>query len=193
VQADYSVELGPGDHVLEVPWTSSDGSLRYYDLRLHPELIEKIPEATANPSLKEFLVGVNRDSIFQSAKCDVWFSKEADPEEVIYGSCKFGCYVDLFVPEQATDSDMRLSFEAHERMLKRLTGHLNSEQEIPASAEFVLRRCYFHQQAVEHEALYITLYVFGYGDDEAESRLNWRQAMEIVRHVLLPSSLNIHC
>ena len=179
------MELGPDDDVLEIPWTSPDGGLRYYDLRLHPELIDEIPEATANPTLKEFLAAINPDSIFQSAKCDAWFSQELDPEEEMYGSCKFGSYVDLFVPGQATDSDMRLSFEAHERLLKRLTRQLKDEPEILASAEFILRRCYFHQQSAKHESLYVTLYVFGYGADEIECRQNWRQAMEIVRRVLL--------
>src|SRR5689334_23164926 len=121
MHADYSVELGPDDDVLEIPWSSPDGSLRYYDLRLHPELIEKISEAVAHPPLKEFLVAINRDSIFRSTKCDVWFSEEVYPDEEIYGSCKFASYVDLVVLEGPDKSaDPRLSFVTHEGLLKKL-------------------------------------------------------------------------
>ena len=190
MHADYSIELGPDDDVLEIPWSSPNGSLRYYDLRLHPELIDEIPEAVVNPALKEFLVAMNGYSAWSSAKCDVWFSEELNPEEDIYGgSCKFGSYVDLVladVPRVVPDD--RLSFEAHERLLKKLVQMVEKTPEIPASTEFILRRCYVHRGASLDEGFYVTLYVFGYGADAGEARRHWADALKTVQSPLLQIS-----
>lgn len=187
MQADYSVELGADDDVLEIPWSSPDGVLRYHDLRRHPELIAEIPEATANPTLKEFLAAINSHSPFSSAKCDTWFSHQVNPEEEIYGgSCKFASYVDVVPAEQPGISpDARFSFEVHKNLLKNLVRLLEAGPEIPASAEFILRRCYFHSGATTREGFYITLYVFGYGIDEGKARRCWADALQMVQSVLL--------
>jgi|SRR5581483_1576245 len=186
MHADYSVELGPDDDVLEIPWSSPNGSLRYYDLVLHPELVAKIPEATAHAPLREFLVAINRDSIFRSAKCDVWFSEEMSPDEEIYGSCKFGSYVDLVVSEGPDKSfDPQLSFGPHEHLLKKLVRLLAKTPESLASAEFILRRCYFHGPGTTSDGFYMTLYVFGYGDEPRMAQQNWEVALQAVLSVLL--------
>jgi hypothetical protein len=190
MHADYFVELGPDDDVLEIPWSSPNGSLRYYDLRLHPELIHEITEAVANPPLNGFLIAINASSIFSSAKCDVWFSEELNPEEDIYGgSCKLCSYVDLVLADQPRAvPDDRLSFEAHERLLKRLVQMVEKTPEIPASTEFILRRCYVHRDASVEEGFYVTLYVFGYGADAGEARRHWADALKTVQSPLLQIS-----
>ena len=190
MHADYSVELGPDDDVLEIPWSSPNGSLRYYDLRLHPELIDEIAEAVANPALKEFLVAVNGHSAWSSAKCDVWYSEELNPEEDIYGGrCKFGSYVDLVLADQPrVIPDGRPPFEAHERLLKRLVQMVEKAPEIPASTEFILRRCYLHRVGSVDEGFYVTLYVFGYGADAGEARRRWADALNIVQNPVLQVS-----
>jgi hypothetical protein len=183
VQADYSVELGPDDDMLEIPWSSPDGTLHYCDLRRNPELIAEVTEAIANPPLKVFLAAINSRSIFSSAKCDVWLSEQLNPEEDIYvGSCKFGSYVDLVFAEQhGVSSDPRFSFKTHEDLLKHVVHRLSATPDIPASAEFSLRRCHFHLGPTTQEGFYVTLYVFGYGADEIEARRHWAQALSHVQ------------
>jgi hypothetical protein len=186
VQVEFTVELEAGDEVLEIPWASEDGSIRYHDLRHDPELISEITEAAAHPALKDFLLVINSGSIFFTAKCDAWFSRDLNPEEQILGTCKYGGYVDLVLADpHSAAADLRASFGEHEKLLKALVRELASTADIPASAEFIVRRCYFHDPAGEREGLYITLYMFGYGSDEHIARGGWEQALRVVQGALL--------
>ena len=54
MQADFSVELGGDASALEIPWRSDDPYVRYFDLKIHPELVLQIPEAVAYPELATF-------------------------------------------------------------------------------------------------------------------------------------------
>ncbi len=73
MDADFSIELGYDDPVLDFPWNDPSGRLAYFDLKLHPELIEKIEEARQFAELSEFLRSTNSHrSAFETAKCDVW-------------------------------------------------------------------------------------------------------------------------
>ena len=85
MDADFSVELGHDDPVLDFPWTDPSGKLAYFDLKRHPELIAKIEEAQKFPELGEFLRTVNSPhTIIESAKCDAWATTELTAEEDIY-------------------------------------------------------------------------------------------------------------
>ena len=97
MQADYSVELGKEDPALELPWISADGSTRYYDLKRNPELVLQIPEALGSPELSAFLTRINAAGFpLQTAKCDLWYSRELSVEEEIFGAAgKFVSYIDL--------------------------------------------------------------------------------------------------
>ena len=92
------------------------------------------------PELGEFLLrGKCHSSLLETAKCDVWSSTEISPEEEIFGGTyKFGCYVDLLF----SDARSRFSFPAHEQLAKRVTQFVQRAPEIPAAAEFLIRRCY---------------------------------------------------
>jgi hypothetical protein len=195
MQTDYGVELGRDDETLEMPWGAPDGSARYYDLKREPQMVSAIEEAVRVSELRDFLLVVNApSSILESAKCDAWSTNEIHPEEEIFGEpWKFGSYVDLLF----TNSAARSSFEDHESFLKRLTKLLHSAPDIHASAEFLLRRCHYREDAfVERRAsppawtggvrdgFYITLYLFGYGKDEAEARAQWATALTFVTNAL---------
>src|SRR5512146_1982689 len=186
MDADWSVELGADDPVLEVPWAAPDGTRRYYDLRRQPELLLYIEEASREPALGEFLAAINARSVLQSAKCDVWFSREITEEEQVYGgSCKLGSYVDLIFAAEGPQSD----FCAHEDFCRRLTALLKKAPEIAASAEFIIRRCYFHcDQEDTRAGLYFTYYCFGYGDDEPSARKFWTIALKLVENAVLQLS-----
>jgi hypothetical protein len=188
VDADWSVELGADDSALEFPWTSPDGSHGCLDLLTHPEQTSKIPEATRYPELSEFLFALNAPSSpWLTAKCDVWFDDELGEAEDIYDArLKMCSYVDLIARDQAD----RFSFERHEQWVKSLARQLSDEDEQPITCEFVVRRCWYHAGSPADDepapGLYVTLYLFGYGDDEAQARSRWVEGLQRVTSVLIP-------
>lgn len=148
MQADFSVELGGEAPALEIPWRSNDPNVRYYDLKKHPELVQKIPEAAAYPELGAFLARINATEFpLATAKCDAWSSNEVSPEEEIFGDRKFVSYVDLvFVDERE-----QCSLAKHEAFAKELCRLLGQAPEIAAAVELVIRHCYYHSQKVVSE------------------------------------------
>jgi hypothetical protein len=186
MDADWSVELGPDDPTLAVPWTSDDGRLRFYDLRAQPELLLYIEEAARYAELGEFLAALSSpNSCVQTAKCDVWFSRELSEAEGIYGAvCKFGSYVDLIF----TCLEARASFEEHEQLAQRLCELLRKAPEISAAAEFIVRRCHYEGDTGIAEGFYLTFYLFGYGDDEGDARRRWGIALRLIGNAILQVS-----
>ncbi|HEX4484858.1 MAG TPA: hypothetical protein VH088_01235 [Terriglobales bacterium] len=178
MEADFSVELGPDDDTLEFPWSDPDGKLRYYDLKRQQELLLNVEESIQFPDLGEFLAAVNSPTgQLESVKCDGWFTEDLQAEDEIFGATgKFGSYVDLIFSD-----DRRYSFPEHEKFAQQLTKLLKRVPEIPALAEFIIRRCYFHPDA---EGFYFTFYLFGYGDDEDQCRGSWAIALKLVENAL---------
>ena len=188
MQVDFAIELGADDETLEFPWVAAEAGPRYYDLKRHPELLLSIAEASRFSELAEFLSAVNSPtSLFETAKCDAWSSTEMKPEEDIFGAtCKFGSYVDLVLSSR----DPRVLFSEHEQLVIRPTELLKRVPEIPAAAEFLVRRCYFTElESRMREGFYVTTYVFGYGDDELQSRQQWAIGMKLVENALRQSSM----
>ena len=187
MDADFSVELGGEDPVLDFPWTDASGRLAYVDLKRHPELLAQVEEAKALPELAEFLRRVNSArSVVESAKCDVWETTELTPEEEAFAaSHKFACYVDLVL----SHTDQRQSFPEHERFAKRLTALLRRAPEMSSSAELCVRRCFFGEGSETREGFYFTVYVNGYGNDEAAARQNWAIGMRLVGSAIVQLSV----
>ena len=181
MDADFAVELGAEDETLEMPWTDEATGLHYVDLKRHPELLGEVEETKRSAELGDFLAAINsRSSALETAKCDFWFTTELNPEEEIFGaSGKFGSYVELLFSDER-----RFSFPEHERFVKTLTQLLGKAPEISAAAEFLVRRCYFHVGEAVKEGLYITFYLFGYGDDEAQARERWDIGLKLVQNAL---------
>ncbi len=186
VEADFSVELGRDDPALEIPG-ASDGGVRYYDLKRYPELLSNLEESRGFPELGHFLDFINSAvSPLQSAKCDVWFSTDITPEKEMFGTaCKFGSYVDLFF----SDEGARFLLAEHERLAKHMIGLLRRVPEIPASVEFMIRRCYYHPEGGgdSRAGFYITSYVFGFGDDEDQARQRWAIALKLLENAFRQS------
>jgi hypothetical protein len=188
MQAEFAVELGADDETLEMPWAADGGSPCYYDLKSHPELLVNLEEAERVPELSEFLSKVNSlQRPLETAKCDVWCSTEINPEEEVFEAAhKFGSYVDLLF----SDVPSRFSFPAHEQLAKQLTQLLQRAPEIPAAAEFLIRRCYYHEQEETpgqeeiRDGFYITFYLFGYGHDEVQSRQNWAVGLKVIANAI---------
>lgn len=185
MDADYSVELGRDDPVLDFPWTDPEGKLVYLDLKRHPELLAHVPEAARYPELAEFLRAVNsRLSLVESAKCDAWTTDQLSAEEEIFGARhKCASYVDLVL----SDIDPRKSLAFHELFAKRLVTLLRKTPETPSSAEVCVRRCYFGAEG-GIQGLYMTLYVSGYGDDVDRARQNWGIALRLAGNAVLQLS-----
>ena len=191
MHADWSVELGREDEALEFPWPSLGADApRYYDLKRHPELLLNVTEAYHPVEMGEFLASANSSaSIFETVKCDIWFTEELSQEEEIFGAaCKAAAYVDVIFSEQPA----RFNREAHEQLAERLCKLLALVPEISASVDFALRRCYFHHDdnvAKDSDAgFYLTIYVSGYGDDSPEAWQRWGIALKLLENALLQVS-----
>jgi len=187
MDADWSVELGAEDPALEFPWSASDDSVRYVDLRQRPEAIREIPEAARYPELGEFLLIVNAPSDkWLTAKCDVWVDDELGEAESIYdATLKHGCYVDLI----ACDSGTRFSFERHERWVISAALALSGENEHAVACELIVRRCWYQNDSDNSRSgFYITLYLFGYGHSEAEAHIHWAAGLRQLAPLLSASA-----
>ncbi|MBV9609337.1 MAG: hypothetical protein JO187_07250 [Acidobacteria bacterium] len=198
MQADFSVECAAGDDCLEFPWAS--GELRYFDLKERPELLLEIAETHGNAELGEFLSAINSPaSMLESVKCDAWATTEIMPEEEIFGAThKFASYIDLIFCEPA----LRFEFAKHENFLRRVARLLGKAPDISSSAEFMLRRCVYHECALaaasesalagkaggSRDGFGITFYLFGYGDDDDEARCRWAIGLKLVENALLQLS-----
>ena len=115
------------------------------------------------------------------ANRNAWSTAAINPEEEIFGLLsKFGSYVDLLF----SDAAARFSFEEQESFVKRMVKLLQRVPEIPASAEFSLRRCFYHEGDELREGFYVTCYVFGYGSDEGKARQQCAIALKLVGNAL---------
>jgi hypothetical protein len=182
VEADFAVELGADDEILELPWAAADGGPRYFDLKRQPDLLLNVEEARRVPQLGEFLAVMNSPaSILETAKCDTWSSTEINPEEEIFEAAyKFCSYVDILFSQES-----RYAFADHEQFAKRVTQLLKRSPEIPAAAELLVRRGFYSEAGEVQEGFYVTFYLFGYGDDEPQARQRWAIALKLVENAMV--------
>jgi hypothetical protein len=183
MDADFSIELGREDPVLDFPWTDPRGEFVYRDLKGHPERVAQLPEARQFPELGELLVALNSaGSPVETAKCDAWTTAEMDAEEEIYEArYKIGSYVDVVF----CNGGDRYSFSAHEQFARRVVGLLGGRADPAAAAEVCLRRCFFAAGAEVREGFYCTLHVHGYGQHAESARRNWGAALRDVEAAIL--------
>ena len=190
VQADFSVELGADDPTLQLPWSSSDPRVQYYDLRSHPDLLAQIPEARENEALAQFLAVINSPNcLLQTAKCDTWASQQMDAEDEVFGAaCKYESYIDL----APVADGPRYSFAEIEDLGRKIARLLQRAPEIPAAADFVVRRCYYRAESQPdpgREGFYLTFYLSGYGEHEPQAQERWSIALTLVANALLQLSV----
>jgi len=192
MDADFSIELGKEDPVLDFPWTDPSGKLAYVDVKRHPELMAQIDEANKFRELKEFLSLLNSPrGIFETAKCDVWATQDLSPEEEVYeATYKFASYVDVVFAERDDDlSDggrpsIRQSFSAHEQLAKKLVELLRRAPVTLSSVEVCVRRCYFDRAGSIQEGFYCTIHVSGYGSDAPSAHQNWGVALKLLANAV---------
>jgi len=186
MDADFSIELGREDPVLDFPWTDPASKLAYVDVKRCPELMASIEEAEEFPELGEFLRVMNSArSMVETAKCDAWATTELSLEEDVYdASHKFASYVDVVFSE----IDMRQSFALHEQFARKLVELLRRVPDTSSAAEVCVRRCYFGEDSGVRDGFYCTLNVSGYGNNDANARQNWGVGLKLIRNVILQLS-----
>jgi hypothetical protein len=180
--AEWSVELGRNDPVLEIPWRSDDGSERFLDLKRQPELLLEIPEACTYNELASFLDWANSpNSQLETAKCDVWSTSEMDTDDEVFGEAvKFSSYVDLIFPAVA-----RNGFPECERFVQTLARMLRQAPDLSSAAQFIVRRCWDHRGGEKgSESFYITFYLHGYGADVQEARKRWAIGLALAQNAI---------
>jgi hypothetical protein len=197
MDADFSIELGNEDPVLDFPWTDPAGKLFYVDLKRCPELLAQIEEAGKFPELGEFLRTVNSArSMVETAKCDAWATTELSAEEEVYNaSHKFASYVDVVFSDidvrlSSLGLDQSLSVSIHEQFARKLVELLRRAPETLSTAEVCVRRCYFGIDGDDgvREGFYFTLYVSGYGNDDTGARQNWEVALKLMGNAIVQLS-----
>lgn len=203
MDADYSIEIGPTADALEIPWKDPDGRVLYVDLRGDPgsleRNVERMPEAQQFPALRNFLIEMNsRCSPWQTAKCDVW-AEAAEPEENVFGAqFSHGCYIDVVLAGEA--AWLRDSLETHQRLARTAALQLD-EDELEATAEIVVRRCYFHHSSggrasggtfwdTSDDGYCLTLFLTGYGASPEEAAECWARTLELASRCLLELTLH---
>jgi hypothetical protein len=69
---------------------------------------------------------------------------------------------------------------------------LKKSPEIPASAEFLIRRCYYSEANGQGTfGFYVSFYGFGYGEDEQRARMQWAIVLKLVGNAILQLSGSI--
>jgi hypothetical protein len=186
MDADFSIELGREDPVLDFPWKDPAAKLAYVDVKRRPELMARIEEAEKFPELGEFLRAMNSArSMVETAKCDAWATRELSAEEEVYdASHKFASYVDVVFSK----IDVRISLSAHEQFARKLVELLRRVPETPLAAEVCVRRCYFGEEGGVREGFYCTLYVSGYGNDGVSARQNWGVGLKLMGNAIMQLS-----
>jgi len=197
MDADYSVELGPEAPSLEIPWIDPGGERQYVDLRTETEAIEHnielVSEAHDFPALRRFLIELNSQrSVWRTAKCDVWTETDCQGGNQYEREFLQGCYVDVALAE--TETEPREGLEFHRRSAQQFARLMEEDDAIEASAEIVVRRCYFHIVAAgatleESDAGYcLTVFLTGYGASAEAAANQWERALELAAGCFLRTS-----
>ena len=92
----------------------------------------------------------------------------------------------MVLVEQA--AGLRTELEVHERLAKELVQMLEADEALEATAEIVVRRCYFHRGTEPEESdngYCMTLWLAGYGTTLAEAAKCGTRALELAAGCLL--------
>jgi hypothetical protein len=190
MDAEFSIELGREDPVLDFPWEDPSGKFAYRDLKRRPDLIASIDEAAKFPELREFLEALNSPtSVVETAKCDAWLTTELSEEESIYeASHKFASYVDVVLSDIALRmASIDHSLAVHEQFARALVELVRRapDGQSESQLEICVRRCYFGEKGGVREGCYFTLYVSGYANDGISARRNWSNGLKIVENAIV--------
>ena len=169
MEADWSVEIGPGLPEIHVPWEG------FIDLRQAPAMLLAIPEAGGSPALARALARLNgENSPVFTAKSDVWtVTDEIDPYEFSAlpeeARCGKASYLDVI----ERDAVNRASFDFHENYARRLVEELRGYSISNGRVDLVIRRVTVDRR----EGYGITLYAAGCGIDAGQASAHWEAVL----------------
>ncbi len=183
MEADWSVEIGPGLPEITVPW-SAEG-LTWVDLsKVGPKLdsaLQSIPAAAAEPALAHALRRLNAtDSRWFTSKCDLWTSPPDDTEPL--DPCEFDAtdlapaplhlcasYLDIL----PRDESLFASFRAQETFLRTLVALLRSHPQPHGRIDFILRAARIDSSS----GFAFTAYASGCGATPETAHQVWQQVL----------------
>lgn len=172
MEADWSVEIGPGLSCIDASWAG------FVDLRTSPHGIDTLEEARHH-ALRTALVEFNaNNSPVSTSKCDTWVlaGEEIDPDEfgasVNNARVGFASYIDV----QERDATQFSSFEFNEQRARYLVNHLRLLVEQHGRVDIVLRAAV----TKERSGYGFTLYAAGCGADEATAYTAWQTVLAAV-------------
>ncbi|MBS1800470.1 MAG: hypothetical protein JSS95_11655 [Acidobacteria bacterium] len=183
--SDWTVECGPDDPVLVVPWSDPDDATRHFiDLRENPYDLDWLEEAAQHPPLLHALRALNaaRSPVF-SAKCDVWQMADDDldalrmeldliPEDSPAG---IASYVDLVWRERS----VFVSFHQHEQLMHRM-----ARLAAPLDHHYAMMECVLRPALVDlagpREGFAISLYIKAAGHNRETAEQHWGAALNDV-------------
>lgn len=185
---EWSAECAANDPLIEVPWSSPDGALRWIDLRSDPDAVDEITEADEYPSLISSLRALNasRSPVFTS-KCDVW-AMDADELDAMradllleedVASDGIVSYIDIVFSDRTTFASRHQA----EQMMHRIDRLARDLPHSLAKLELVLRPSVIDLDGVR-EGYGITMYVKGTGVDAGEASDRWSAALRDVSRVI---------
>lgn len=179
MDTEWWVEAGEQHPVLVVPWLDKTSASVYVDLRTDAAGIEQVPEAAAWPELRSALLLINaRGTGLWTAKCDAWELGD-DEKELDFGpvACGIGCYIDIgcATPAEFASLDKQLSLI---QLWSALAAHLEPKE---GRALFILRPAEYHQTP----GFATSVYVYGYGMDMREARVQWGLGLKSVIRTIL--------
>jgi hypothetical protein len=181
MRVDISQEIDADNPILEIPWIDPlNSQRRYVDIKASPETIADLWECREFPALGEFLRVVNsRQSVFRTAKCDVWETTDlADDERLDFGlPCKVGSYVDLLFDDPELNCRLETYRQSAESIAERVR-----EVRVQAELEIIIRSCLFHPE--ERRGYYLTIFAHAYGKTPLEAAAHWEITLEALAKAL---------
>jgi hypothetical protein len=172
MEADWSVEIGPGLPSIDASWEG------FVDLRASPQTIDTLLEVAQHPPLREALLALNsQDSPWFTTKCDTWplaadkidlYEFAARQEEAQAG---IASYIDIL----ARDTERFSSFAFQEQMMRQLTAQLRMRNLPQGRVDLVLRAADWKEQ----NGYGVTLYAAGCGATEARAYGVWQTVLSV--------------
>jgi hypothetical protein len=170
MEADWSVEIGPGLPCIDGSWEG------FIDLRAAAKAVDTIHESMEHPALRSALLVLNAaNSPVFTTKCDIWALAEADIDPYEFGATDdqaragFASYIDILERDAARFA----SFTFHEKRIRNLTAHVRELDLRQGRMDLVLRAATMKEQS----GYGLSLYAAGCGADSASAYESWKQVL----------------
>jgi len=180
MQMQWLKNEGLNEYSVSIPYPPSDEGGRtnvgYFDLKLHPELIEQVHELRRYPEFKKLVSQINRpDSIFRSVRLDVRTEVKGE------GARKYlhASYVTIVFEVLSW-----LRVEDNYRDLYQQLMNYPLSRPPTDSTLIQFRPVWVNLDELEQGGIGIDVIVSGYGRSESQARAAWRDGLTALREFL---------